>query len=368
MQSTRDSLRFIHQFDAGQDAFDALTRVIDRIDPAYKTWSPSMKTCIFGAGAIGGFLGTRLAVAGGEVSAIARGVTAAALRQHGWRLETGGQLLSAPARVAEAPAELGVQELVVITVKGPALGSVATAIAPLLGPDTVVVTAMNGVPWWFLQGFGGRYDGMRLKTIDPDGRIAAAIPANQVIGCVVHAGCTTPEPGLTRNLVGKRLIFGEPRGGGSARLDRLDALFRGAGFEVEVSECIQRDIWYKLWGNMTMNPVSALTGATADRVLDDALVNGFCQAVMREAAAIGARIGCAIAESAEQRNAVTRKLGAFKTSMLQDVEAGRPLEIDVLLSAPREIGVGVGEPTPSMDALLGLVRLLGRTRGLYPVA
>jgi 2-dehydropantoate 2-reductase len=324
-----------------------------------------VRICIFGAGAIGGLVGTRLAAAGGEVSAIARGATAEALRKHGWRLETNGALVSAPARVAELPAEIGAQDLVVIAVKGPALAGIAKAIAPLLGSETIVVTAMNGVPWWFFQGFGDRYDGMHLKSIDPERRIASSIPARHIVGCVVHAACTTPEPGLTRNMVGKRLIFGEPGGGISARLRKIGTLFGDAGFDVELSECIQRDIWYKLWGNMTMNPVSALTGATADRVLDDPLVNGFCLAVMREAAAIGARIGCGIAERAEQRNLVTRKLGAFKTSMLQDVEAGRPVEIDVLLSAAQEIGAAVAEPTPYLDALLGLARLQAQTRGLY---
>jgi 2-dehydropantoate 2-reductase len=207
---------------------------------------------------------------------------------------------------------------------------------------------------------------MQLASIDPGERIAAAIPGRHVVGCVVHAACTTPEPGLTRNAVGKRLIIGEPGGGPSPRTATLATLLGGAGFDVQISECIQRDIWYKLWGNMTMNPVSALTGATADRVLDDALVNGFCQAVMREAQAIGARIGCTIAETAEQRNLITRKLGAFKTSMLQDVEAKRAVEIDVLLSAPREIGAAIGLPTPYMDALLGLARLQAQTLGLYP--
>jgi 2-dehydropantoate 2-reductase len=325
-----------------------------------------MKICIYGVGAIGGFIGARLAAAGGHVSAIARGATALALRKHGWRLEDGGALITAPAHVAEFPAELGVQDLVVIAVKGPALASVAAAISPLLGPDTTVVTAMNGVPWWFFQGFGGKCEGMRLKSVDPDGHIAAAIPAHHVIGCVVHAACTAPEPGLARNVVGKRLILGEPRGGSSSRLSALGELLGNAGFEVDLSPHIQRDIWYKLWGNMTMNPVSALTGATADLVLDDALVNDFCMTVMGEAQTIGAHIGCAIAESAEQRHVVTRKLGAFKTSMLQDVESGRPVEIDVLLSAPREIGVALGIPTPYMDALLGLARLQARVRGLYP--
>ena len=325
-----------------------------------------MKVTIFGAGAIGGFIGTRLAQSGCEVAAVARGATAAALRAHGWRLQTGDTMVAVPARVAEAPSELGPQDLVVVAVKGPALASIAAAISPLLGRDTVVMTAMNGVPWWFFHEFGGEYAGTQLPSIDPDGSIAAGIPARHVIGCVVHAACTSPEPGLTRHNVGNRLIIGEPRGGDSPRTRAVAETLSRAAFDVEVSACIQRDVWYKLWGNMTMNPVSALTGATVDRVLDDPLVNGFCLDVMREAAAIGARIGCPIEQSGQDRNAITRKLGAFKTSMLQDVEAGKPVEIDVLLSAVREIGQRVGEPTPQLDALLGLSRLQARTRGLYP--
>jgi 2-dehydropantoate 2-reductase len=324
-----------------------------------------MKVAIFGAGAIGGFLGTRLGQSGCEVAAIARGATAAALRAHGWRLQTGGALIAVPARVAEKPSELGPQDLVVVAVKGPALASVAAAIPPLLGRDTVVMTAMNGVPWWFFHEFGGEYAGTRLASIDPDGSIAEGIPGRHVIGCVVHAACASPEPGLTRHNVGNRLIIGEPRGGDSPRVRVVAETFSRAGFDVEVSACIQRDVWYKLWGNMTMNPVSALTGATVDRVLDDPLVNDFCLGVMREAAAIGARIGCPIEQSGQDRNAITRKLGAFKTSMLQDVEAGRPVEIDVLLSAVREIGQKLGERTPQLDALLGLSRLHARTHGLY---
>ncbi len=326
-----------------------------------------MRVAIAGAGAIGVFLGTRLAQSGCEVAALARGATAAALRAHGWRLQTGDTLVSAPARVADHAGELGTQDLVIVAVKGPSLAGIAAGIAPLLGRDTLVMTAMNGVPWWFFHEFGGECAGMQLTSIDPGGSIAAAIPARQVIGCVVHAACASPEPGLTRHSVGNRLIIGEPRGGDSPRVNAVaDALTR-AGFDVEVSACIQRDVWYKLWGNMTMNPVSALTGATVDRVLDDSLVNAFCLEVMREAASIGARIGCPIEQSGQDRNAITRKLGAFKTSMLQDVEAGKPVEIDVLLSAVREIGQKVGEPTLQLDALLGLSRLHARTRGLYPM-
>jgi 2-dehydropantoate 2-reductase len=166
--------------------------------------------------------------------------------------------------------------------------------------------------------------------------------------------------------MGRGLILGEPRGGDSARVQQLAALFSRAGFEVRSSARIRDDIWYKLWGNMTMNPVSALTGATLDRVLDDELVRDFCSAAMREAAAVGARIGCEVYESPEDRHAVTRKLGAARTSMLQDVEASRPFELDALLGAVREIGARVGVATPNTDALFGLARLLGRVRGLYP--
>jgi len=330
------------------------------------TVSGLRRICLFGAGAIGGFIGVRLARAGHDVSAIARGPTVVALRTQGWRLLSDEGMVSAQVRVAETAAELGPQDLVVIAVKGPALSGVAAAIAPLLHDDTIVMTAMNGVPWWFFDGFGGHWQGMRLTSVDPRGEIAAAIPARRVVGCVVHAGCTTPEPGLTHNQVGRRLIIGEPTGATTARVEALATLLRGGGFEVEVSRRIQRDIWYKLWGNMTMNPVSALTGATLDRILDDPLVQAYCLAVMREAADIGAKVGCPIEQSGADRNAITRKLGAYKTSMLQDVEAGKAVEIDILLSAVREIGDAAGVPTPTLDGLLGLARLHARTRGLYP--
>lgn len=325
-----------------------------------------MKICIYGAGAIGGFLGCQLARAGHEVSAVARGATAAALRAHGWRLVIDGATVTAPVQVAEDAGVLGRQDLVVIAVKAPALAAVAAGIAPLLGPESLVLTAMNGVPWWFFHGLPAPYADRPLRSVDPEGRIAAAIPAAQVIGSVLHLTCALAEPGLVRHGGGREIFLGEPQGGRSSRLSALAEVLRGSGFEVTLSERIQADIWYKLWGNMTMNPVSALTGATADRVLDDPLVDRFCLAVMAEAAAIGAAIGCPIAESGEARNAVTRKLGAFKTSMLRDVEAGKPMEIDALLTVVQEIGEWVGVKTPRLDDLLGLTRVLGRARGLYP--
>jgi 2-dehydropantoate 2-reductase len=324
-----------------------------------------MNVAIFGAGAVGGFIGTLLAKQGNDVSAVARGATAAALRADGWRLLIDNGMLDAPARVSEDPAELGPQDLVIVAVKAPALADVAPRLAPLLGPDTMVLTAMNGVPWWFFDGFGGEQRGLKLQSIDPGGRISAAIPTRRVIGAVLHWTCSQAAPGVVRHGIGKRIILGEPSGSASARLAALIDVFSRAGFEPEVSSAIQTEIWFKLWGNMTMNPISALTGATADRILDDPLVEKFIVAAMGEGAAIGARIGCAITESAAARNRVTRELGAFKTSMLRDLEAGRPLELDALLAAVQEIGTKVGVATPSLDALLGLTRLMARTRGLY---
>jgi len=321
--------------------------------------------CIYGAGAIGGWIGARLAAQGAAVSLVARGATLTALQQQGLRLREGGSERTYSVRAVAEPAELGVQDLVVLAVKAPALAEVARHIGPLLGPDTVVLTAMNGVPGWFFQGFGGALAGTRLMTVDPTGAIAAALPAAQVIGAVVHASCSMDAPGVVRHHFGRGLILGEPSGAASPRLQALAALLSAAGFEASVSAQIQRDIWYKLWGNMTVNPISALTGATTDLILDDPLLRDFISGVMLEAREIGARLGIPISQQPEDRHAVTRKLGAFKTSMLQDVEAGKPVELDALVGVVRELGQLTGVATPLTDALLGLARVQARVRGLY---
>ncbi len=330
----------------------------------------TQKICIYGAGAIGGWLGARLAAQGAAVSAVARGATLAALRTHGLRLREAGADGAVAERAfavqaSDSPFDLGPQDLVIVAVKAPAMAEVARAIAPLLGPDTAVLTAMNGVPWWFLQGFGGPLAGTRLESVDPGGAIAQAIDARRVIGGVVHASCSVDEPGVIRRHFGNGLIVGEPAGGDTPRLAALADLLRAAGFDTTVSAQIQKDVWYKLWGNMTINPISAFTGATADRILDDELARGFVSAVMLEAREIGARIGVPIEQTPEDRHAVTRKLGAFKPSMLQDVEAGRSVELDALVASVRELGQLTGVATPFTDALLGLARLHARVRGLY---
>ena len=324
-----------------------------------------MKICIYGAGAIGGWIGARLAAIGEPVSVVARGTTLAALQTHGLRLQQADGLLQVPVQAADNAAALGVQDLVVVAVKAPALAEVARGIAPLLGPNTMVLTAMNGVPWWFFQGFGGAYAGTALTAVDARGEIAAAIPAQHTIGCVVHASCALQAPGVVQHHFGNRLILGEPSGLQTERVKALSALLGKAGFDAPLSEQIQRDTWYKLWGNMTVNPVSALTGATTDLILGDPLVRDFISRVMLEAKEIGARIGIPIDQQPEDRHAVTLKLGAFKTSMLQDVEAGKQVELDALVTVVQELGVLTGVPTPFTDALLGLSRLQARVRGLY---
>ncbi len=334
-----------------------------------------MKICIVGAGAIGCWIGAKLAATvTHEVSALARGDTLAALQQNGWRLETAQGLVQAPLHKASSDAaELGEQDLIIIAVKSQSLGQVAPALAPLIGKNTLILPAMNGVPWWFMKNV--QVDVSQaiwsnpLQSIDPAGHIQRALPEGQVIGCVVHASTSVESPGLARHHGGQKLIIGEPageaNGASSARVLALVQALSHAGFEAIHSKNIRYDIWYKLWGNMTMNPVSAITGATIDRVLGDELVRGFCSSVMLEAKAIGAQIGCPIDEMPEDRHAVTSKLGAFKTSMLQDAEAGRTIELDAIVGAVREIGQRLGMRTPNIDALLGLARLMGQSKNIY---
>ncbi|TDM06401.1 MAG: 2-dehydropantoate 2-reductase [Ideonella sp. MAG2] len=324
-----------------------------------------MKICIYGAGAIGGLIGTRLAATGQhDLSAVARGATLAALQTQGFRVQSAAGLISGPVQAEQDPARLGPQDVVVIAVKGGALPNIAMSIAPLLGPDTVVLPALNGVPWWFGESLPA-LQGLELPAVNPGGTLSEAIALKHVVGCVVHASASCPEPGLVHHRMGQGLIIGEPLGGVSERLQALAAALRGAGFEVTESPRIQQDVWYKLWGNMTMNPISALTGATCDQVLADPLLREFCSAAMREAAVIGERLGCPIAQSPEDRHAVTQKLGAFKTSMLQDVEAGRSIELDAIVTSVQQIGQVLAVPTPFINALLGMTRVFARQRGLY---
>ncbi len=333
-----------------------------------------MKIAIVGAGAIGGFIGARLAsLPEVQVSALARGATLEALVQHGWRLQVADQLLRYPCTKASASAaDLGVQDVVVLAVKATALPLLAAQLTPLIDQHTIILPAMNGVPWWFLQPVKDASVSMnsQLRSIDPTGTIAAHLPARQSLGCVVHASASTPEPGLVKVNMGNGLIVGNPWHDDAStketQANSLVQLLTRAGFNATLSNDIRYDIWYKLWGNMTVNPITALTGSTADQLFDDDLVRNLCSACMLEAKAIGTKIGCTIDQSPEDRHQITRKLGAFKPSMLQDVEAGRAIELDALVASVRELGEKTGVETPMINALFGLTRLFAANRGLYP--
>jgi 2-dehydropantoate 2-reductase len=331
-----------------------------------------MKVCIYGAGAIGGWIGVHLAQTGHQISVVARGETLQALQKNGLQCiqtQDPEKILRAQVSASANPADLGPQDLVIVAVKAPSMRDIANNIAPLLAPHTMVMPAMNGVPWWFFDGFGGALQGTRLKTIDPDGQIGRAIPSQHVVGCVVHASCSLDAPGVVRHHFGQGLILGEPaeqQGNASSRVQQLVADLQTAGFNASASAQIQKDVWYKLWGNMTVNPISAFTGATTDLIMQDDLVRNFVSQIMLEAKLIGEKIGIPIAQTPEDRHAVTRKLGAFKTSMLQDVEAGKAVELDALVSVVRELGQLTQVNTPYTDALLGLSRLHARVHGLYP--
>ena len=315
-----------------------------------------MKTCVVGAGAIGGWIAAELALAGADVSLVARGETLQLIDSEGLRLTQNGATHCVAVTAAEDPAALGVQDLIVIAVKAPALLALAPSLRSLVGPETLIVPMLNGVPWWFIDD--------PLWSVDPDCAIADALPIGQVIGCVVHASCRREAPNHIRVVHAEKLIFGEPSGAASDRAVRLCALFENTGIESEASDNVRRAIWYKLWGNATINPLSALTRSTADQLLDDESVRAFMAEAMDELAAVGGAIGCPIDQTADDRMAVTARLGAFKSSMLQDVEAGRPLEIEALLGAPREIAGRVGVPTPQLDRIYAMTRLMAQNLGL----
>jgi len=319
-----------------------------------------MKVAVLGAGAIGGWLAAALAEAGVSVSVVARGATLQAIRQHGLRVQRDGRLHHF-AVIAGAGHELGVQDFVIVATKAQDVPRALPDLQLLLGPQTAVVSAVNGIPWWFLQDLTGPLRDTTLESVDPGGRIAAAIDAPRSIGCVVHARVSRPEPGLVQVGGVDRLLFGEPSGSASARVQWLVDAFVRAGLPTLSSATIRSDIWSKLWGNMTMNPLSALARASTGRLLEDADVNALCLKMMEEMAACGRTLGLSLPISSAERMNVTRRLGDFKPSMLQDVESGLPLEFAPQLGAIVELAQRQAVPTPFCCGVLGLVRLLSDT-------
>jgi len=324
-----------------------------------------MKICVFGAGAIGGLAAAWLARSGHDVSVVARGAHLTAIRGRGLRVESEKHPLTAKVRAESDPARLGPQDYVIVAVKGQSVRQVAEAIGPLLGEHTPVLTAMNGVPWWFFDRLPFGDGKLRLESLDPRGAISAAIPTERVIGCVVHLAASIQSPGVIRHSLGTRLIIGEPGGKNGERTEQLAHELRNAGFETLVSPFIERDFWVKLLGNVSFNPVSALTLASADRLIADPEVKAYMVEIMRECLAIGRAIGVDADIDPEARIDMARALGKFKTSMLQDLEAGKSLEIDGLLTGTLEVAAKAGVPAPYTQSLLGLIRARAESTGQY---
>ena len=331
-----------------------------------------MKICIYGAGAVGGLIAGRLAQCDHEVSVVARGAHLTAILRDGLKIVSEGKQTATRLKANNDPARLGTQDCVIVAVKGQSLPEVAANIAPLLGDDTSIVTAMNGVPWWFFDRLpfasekpdrGGRK--LHLESMDPGGKLARAMPTERIVGCVVHLSAATPEPGLIQHKMGKRLILGEPGGRNTARTAAILEALNQAGFKAEASDFIEKEFWVKLLGNISFNPVSALTLATGDRLIGNPHVKAYMVAIMRECLAIGRAIGVDADIDPEARMDMARELGVFKTSMLQDLEAGKSLEIDGLFTGTLEIARKAGVAAPFTESLAGLARLRAESTGQY---
>jgi 2-dehydropantoate 2-reductase len=324
-----------------------------------------MKICIYGAGAVGGLMAGWLARAGRAVCVVARGAQLTAIRGNGLRVRSDGKESAYPVHADSDPARLGPQDCVVVTVKGQSLPEVARGIGPLLGPGTSIVTAMNGVPWWFFDRLKFGEGKLRLESLDPGGALSRAMPTARIVGCVIHLAASTPEPGVISHNMGRRLILGEPGGRNTQRTQQIAAALAQAGFECVQSPFIEKDFWVKLLGNVSFNPVSALTLATAERLIADAEVKAYMVAIMREVLAIGRAVGVDADIDPEARIDMARNLGRFKTSMLQDLEAGKSLEIDGLLAGTLEVARKAGVPAPYTQSLSGLARLRAQSTGQY---
>jgi len=327
-----------------------------------------VKICIYGAGAIGAWIGAELSLAGQDVTLIARGPHLAAMQKHGVRLLFEGEEKIAHPHCVEDPAEAGPQDYVIITLKAHSLPGIADQLEPLLGPETAVVTGVNGIPWWYFYKLEGPYENHKLDSVDPGGRFWDAVGPERAIGFVVYPAAEIAEPGSIRPIEGNRYTMGEPDGQPSDRSDRLCAAFKDAGFVARVRNNIRDDIWIKLWGNLCFNPISALTHATLDRVAGEEGTRGVCRSMMLEAQEIGEKLGAKFRVDVDKRLDGGAAVGAHKTSMLQDLELGRPMEVDALVTVVQELGRLVDVPTPTTDVVLALIQQRGRVAGTYQVS
>jgi 2-dehydropantoate 2-reductase len=319
-----------------------------------------LKICIFGAGAIGGFMGVLLARAGNEVSFVARGPHLAAMRSNGARLLIDGQELVARVACTDDPRELGHQDCVFLTLKAHSVPAAVDAIVPLLGPRTTIVTGINGIPYWYFHRQGSALDGATFECIDPGGRQMRLLGPERAIGCVLNPAADLIAPGVIQHVHGRKFPIGEPGGERTERIERLHQAMQDAGLEAPIRSDIRNEIWLKIWGNLCLSPISALTHATLDLVATDPGTRAVCRAMMAEGRAIGEKIGVSFRVDAERRLDGAAAIGPHKISMLVDLESGRPMEIDPIVTVVQEIGRRLGMSTPIIDTVAALIRLRQR--------
>lgn len=325
-----------------------------------------MKITVVGAGAIGGFLACKLFAAGHDISVIARGATLHAIREQGLRLHTDNDLVIASLKATSEPKELGIQDMVIFAVKTPALPAAVDAAKVLIGQQTIVIPALNGLPWWYFLKSNSALSGTRLKAVDPDGVIERSVPTDAVIGCVVFPSCRVESPGVVRHMSGSKIVFGEPGGGSSSRISEVADVFLRAGFDAHAHENIREEIWLKLLGNACFNPVSLLVSCSTDEMIDDPNLNTLFVGMMSELLELGNRLGISPKIDPLQRIAITRKLGKVKTSMLQDVEGHKHVEIEAILGALISVADLAGAPMARTRTVYALARMRAKTLGLLP--
>ena len=322
-----------------------------------------MKVAIIGAGAIGGYVGVKLALAGEDVTFIVRGANLSAIKRNGMKLimADGTEHVARGVRATNDYAEAGPQDLVILAMKAHQVEAVARDVPKLFGPDTAVVTMQNGIPYWYFEKHGGALEGTRVNSVDPSGIIGECIPARRVIGCVVYPASELIAPGVVKHIEGDRFPVGELDGSSSERVNRISACFANAGFKAPVLDNIRAEIWLKLWGNLTFNPISSLSHATLVDICQYPLTRALAASMMTEAQAVAHKLGIEFRVSLDKRIAGAEKVGKHKTSMLQDIEAGRAPEIDALVGTVVELGRLTDTPTPHIDTVYALVKLLGKS-------
>jgi 2-dehydropantoate 2-reductase len=325
-----------------------------------------MKICVFGAGAIGGYMGVKLAQAGADVSLVARGPHLAAMQQNGLTLiEEDGAPQTVKVRASDNAADLGPQDYVIVTLKAHSVPPVVPHMQPLIGENTTIVSGVNGVPWWYFHKIGTDLEGTRLETVDPGNAQWDGFGPDRVLGCVVYPAAEVPEPGVIKHIEGNRFSLGEPDGSKSERALALSKALSAAGLKAPVRPRLRDEIWVKLWGNLSFNPISALTHATLDVLCTDEGTRPVARNMMLEAQAIAEKLGVKFPIDVERRIDGGAAVGAHRTSMLQDLDQGRPMEINALVGSVQELGRVTDTPTPTIDTVLALTKLRGRSAGLY---